>query len=69
MKARFRKKEYPKDIVSFGMRKVTFSNVRLNSYDKHHETKKTPSIVTHHSLRKSLSAIFDKNLSILYMKR
>ena len=67
MKSWFKKREYPEDLTSSRMRKFKFSNLRLKSNDKNHNTKGTPLVVTYHSLRKSLSTIMDKNLYVLYM--
>ena len=51
------------------MKNFKFSNLRLKSNDKNQNTKGIPSIFTYHPLLKSLSAITDKNLSNLYMKK
>ena len=51
------------------MRKVKFPKLRLKSNDKNHNKKKIPLIVLYQPLLKSLKAIIDKNLSILYMDK
>ena len=67
MKSWVRKKEYPEDLISSEISKVKFSNLRLKSDDENHNMKGIPLVVTYDTLLKSLSAIIDKNLSILYM--
>ena len=67
MKSWFRKREYPENLISSEMNKFKFSNLRLKSNDKNHNMKRIPLVVTYHPLLKSLSAIIDKNLRILYM--
>ena len=69
MKSWLRKRECPEDLVSCEMRKVKFSNLRRKSNDKNHNMKGMPLVVTYHPLLKSLSAIIDKNQSILYMDK
>ena len=60
-------KEYPEDLISSEMSKVKFSNLRLKSNDKNHNMKRISLVVKYHPLLKSLSAIIDKSLSILYL--
>ena len=69
MKSWFSKSEYPEDLINSEMSKVMFSNLRLKSNDKNHNRKGIPLVVTYHPLLKSLSAIIDKNLSILHMDK
>ena len=69
MKPRFKEREYLEDLINSGMKNFKFSNLRLKSNDKNQNTKGIPSIFTYHPLLKSLSAITDKNLSNLYMKK
>ena len=65
----FRKREYLEDLINSEMRKVKFPKLRLKSNDKNHNKKEIPLIVLYHPLLKSLKAIIDKNLSILYMDK
>ena len=69
MKWWFRKREYPENLISSETNKVKFSNLSLQSNDKNHNKKGIPLVVTYHPLLKSLSAIIDKKLSILYMNK
>ena len=69
MKLSSRKREYPEDLISSEMNKVSFSNLRLKSNDKNHNVKGIPLVVTYYPLLKCLSAIINKNLSILYMEK
>ena len=66
IKSWFRKRESLEDLVCSEISKVKFSNLRLKSNDKNHNMKEIPCVVTYHPLLKSLKAIIDKNLSILY---
>ena len=66
IKSWFRKRESLEDLICSEMSKVKFSNLRLKSNDKNHNMKEIPCVVTYHPLLKSLKAIIDKNLSILY---
>ena len=61
---------HPEGLISFQIRQVKFSNLRLKSNDKNHNTvwkKNILLVVTYHRLLKSLNASIDKNLNILYM--
>ena len=69
MKSWFRKRDYPEDLISSGMSKEKFSNLRLKSNDKNHNMKGMSLVVAYHSLLKSLSAIITKNLSILHIDK
>ena len=65
----FRKRKYPEDLISSEMGKVMFSNLKLKSNDKNHNMKGITLAVTYHPLLKSLSALIDKNVSILCMDK
>lgn len=60
-------REFPGDLISSEMKKFKFSNLRLKGNDKNHSLKGIPLVVTYYPLLKSLSAIIDKKISILYM--
>ena len=68
MKSRFRKREYPENLIRSEINKVK-SNFRPKNNNKNHNMKGIPLVVTYHTLLKSLSGIIDKNLSILYMNK
>ena len=50
------KKRVPRDLKSYEMRKVKFSNLRLKTVIKSHDIKGIALVPTYHSLLKSLSA-------------
>ena len=60
---------YTFDLISSEMSKVKFSKLRLKSNDKNQNIKGMLKNMTYHPLLKSLSAIIDTNLSILYMDK
>ena len=66
-KSWFRKREYPKDLISFEMRKVNFSNLRSKRNCEMHNMKGMSLVGTYHPLRKSLSAIIDKSLFAIFI--
>ena len=68
MKSRFRKREYPENLIRSEINKVK-SNFRPKNNNKNHNMKGIPLVVTYHTLLKSLSGIIDKNLSILHMDK
>ena len=68
MKSRFRKRDYPENLIRFGINKIK-SNFRPKNNNKNHDMKGIPLVVTYRTLLKSLSGIIDKNLSILYMDK
>ena len=69
MKSWFRKREDPEDLINSEMSNVKFSNLTLKSNDKNHNMKGIPLVVTYHRLLKSLSAIINKNPSILHIDK
>ena len=63
---------HPEGLISFQIRQVKFSNLRLKSNDKNHNTvwkKNILLVVTYHPWLESLSAIINKNLSNLHMDK
>ena len=63
---------HPEGLISFQIRQVKFSNLRLKSNDKNHNTvwkKNIQLVVTYHPWLESLSAIINKNLSNLHMDK
>ena len=63
---------HPEGLISFQIRQVKFSNLRLKSNGKNHNTvwkKNILLVVTYHPWLESLSAIINKNLSNLHMDK
>ena len=69
MKSWFRKGEYPENLIRSEMNKIKFSIFRPKNSDKNHNMKGVTLVVSYHPLLKSLCAIIDKKLSILYMDK
>ena len=67
MRSWFKKRKYPEDLINSEISKVKFSNLRLKSNDKNHNMKGIVLVLTYCPMLKSLSAVVDKSLSILYM--
>ena len=59
----------PRGLISSAMWKVKISNLKLKSNDKINNMKGIPLVVKYYPLLKSISAIIDKNLSILHIDK
>ena len=66
MRTWFLRRGYPKTLVESEMKRVKFSHVSNNKFQKR-TLKKTPLVVTYNSLLNSLGQVLSKNLNISYM--